>query len=163
MWPAINWAAFIANTKTRPWNGWCTGCVIVMPVVSSIDWSCALRSGICARGGLLWYAPDQDYRRGENLFIPFFGVQASTSTSPHQLARMGKAKVLLMSQRRLPGNKGYEVIFQPAFDNMPADEPAQDLRRINQALEVVIRDCPEQYLWIHRRFKTRPEGEQSVY
>ena len=114
-------------------------------------------------GGLLWYAPDQDYRRGENLFIPFFGIQASTSTSPHQLARMGKAKVMLMSQRRLPGNQGYQVNFQPAFDNLPSDSPEQDLRRINQALESVIRDCPEQYLWIHRRFKTRPAGEDSLY
>jgi KDO2-lipid IV(A) lauroyltransferase len=115
------------------------------------------------KGGLLWYAPDQDYRRGENLFVPFFGIQASTSTSPHHLARMGKAKVLLMSQRRLPGNTGYELTFQKAFENMPSDDPEQDLDRINQALETVIRACPEQYLWIHRRFKTRPKGEKSVY
>jgi len=114
-------------------------------------------------GGLLWYAPDQDYRRGDNRFVPFFGVQASTSTSPHQLARMGKARVLLMSQRRLPDNSGYVVSFQPAFENMPSASPEQDLHRINQALETVIRECPEQYLWIHRRFKTRPEGEESVY
>ena len=76
---------------------------------------------------------------------------------------MGKAKVLLMSQRRLPGNTGYELTFQRAFENMPSDDPEQDLVRINQALETVIRACPEQYLWIHRRFKTRPAGEKPIY
>jgi KDO2-lipid IV(A) lauroyltransferase len=115
------------------------------------------------KGGLLWYAPDQDYRRGESRFVPFFNVQASTSTSPHQLARMGKARVLMMSQKRLPGTQGYEVVFEPVFEDMPGATAEQDLERINQSLEAVIRDCPEQYLWIHRRFKTRPPGEDSVY
>lgn len=113
------------------------------------------------RGGLLWYAPDQDYERGQSVFVPFFGVQASTSTSAHQLASMGRARVLTVRQRRI-GSR-YEVVFEPALEGIPGADAAADCARINAEMERIIRYCPDQYMWLHRRFKNRPEGETSLY
>ncbi|MDX1569419.1 MAG: LpxL/LpxP family Kdo(2)-lipid IV(A) lauroyl/palmitoleoyl acyltransferase [Xanthomonadales bacterium] len=113
-------------------------------------------------GGVLWYAPDQDYQRGENVFAPFFGVPASTTTSTHQLARMGRARVLVTRNvRRADGR--YEVEILDPVPEVPSADVTEDCRRINEAIEALVRACPEQYLWVHRRFKTRPEGEASLY
>ena len=114
-------------------------------------------------GGLLWYAPDQDYERGDSVFVPFFGIQASTTASPHQFARLGTARVLVMRQRRLPDGAGYELELVPWLDRIPSDDVEADCRLINETIEEAIRRCPEQYLWVHRRFKNRPPGEKSLY
>ncbi|MEM7706044.1 MAG: LpxL/LpxP family Kdo(2)-lipid IV(A) lauroyl/palmitoleoyl acyltransferase [Pseudomonadota bacterium] len=113
------------------------------------------------KGGLLWYAPDQDYERGQSVFAPFFGRQASTSVSAHQLAAMGRARVLTLRQRR--HKNGYEVVLEPALEGVPSDDALADMTRINAEMERIIRECPEQYMWLHRRFKNRPPGEASVY
>ncbi len=113
------------------------------------------------KGGLLWYAPDQDYERGQSVFAPFFGLQASTSCSAHQLAIMGRARVLTMQQQR--DKNGYQVVISPAIDGLPGDDQLEDATRINAAMEKIIRQAPEQYLWLHRRFKNRPPGESSPY
>jgi len=116
------------------------------------------------RGGrALWYAPDQDYGRKHSLFVPLFGVMAATVTATSSFARLGKAKVLPFSQERLADGSGYRLVIHPPLDDFPGSSEEADCLRINQWLEQVIRAHPEQYLWAHRRFKTRPEGEPSLY
>ncbi len=113
------------------------------------------------RGGLLWYAPDQDPSRGDSVFVPFFGQPAKSLTSTHQLARLsGAAVVMFQHIRRDDG--GYTLRFWPAFEDFPSDDAGQDTARVIAAIETMARDAPEQYLWIHRRFKRRPDGV-SVY
>ncbi len=114
-------------------------------------------------GGLLWYAPDQDYERGRSVFAPYFGVLAATTTSTLDLARLGRARVMLLQQRRLPGNRGYRLEIRTPFEDLPSGDPLADCTLINRALEAAVRECPEQYLWVHRRFKKRPPGEAPVY
>jgi KDO2-lipid IV(A) lauroyltransferase len=112
------------------------------------------------RGGLLWYAPDQDPSRGESVFVPFFGQPAKSLTSTHQLARMsGAAVVMFQHWRREDG--GYTLRFWPAFADFPSDDPEADTARVIGAIETMAREAPEQYLWIHRRFKRRPDGSRA--
>jgi Kdo2-lipid IVA lauroyltransferase/acyltransferase len=114
-------------------------------------------------GGIVWYAPDQDYGAQRSLFVPLFGVQAATVTATSKFARMGRARVIPFTQQRLPNGQGYSVVVHPPLDNFPTDDEAADCLRINQWVEHAISQCPEQYLWAHRRFKTRPEGEPKLY
>jgi KDO2-lipid IV(A) lauroyltransferase len=114
-------------------------------------------------GGVVWYAPDQDYGAQRSVFVPLFGVQAATVTATSKFARMGRARVIPFTQQRLPNGQGYSVVVHPSLDNFPTDDEAADCLRINQWVEHVISQCPEQYLWAHRRFKTRPEGEPKLY
>ncbi len=114
-------------------------------------------------GGVVWYAPDQDYGAQRSIFVPLFGVQAATVTATSKFARMGRARVIPFTQQRLPNGQGYRVVVHPPLDNFPTDDEAADCLRINQWVEHAIRQCPEQYLWAHRRFKTRPEGEPKLY
>jgi len=115
------------------------------------------------RGGLLWYAPDQDYRRGSNVFAPFFGLEAATTTSALDLARLGQAKVMLLSQRRRADGTGYDLEISEPLENFPSDDPVADMALVNQRIEKMVRDVPEQYMWVHRRFKRRPFGEADLY
>lgn len=115
------------------------------------------------QGHALWYAADQDYGRGDSIFVPFLGVTASTITSTHHLARMGRAKVIMVSQCRLPEGRGYRLVFSRPLDDLPSTDIEADTLRINQQLDAMILANPEQYLWIHRRFKTRPPGQPSLY
>lgn len=113
------------------------------------------------RGGLLWYAPDQDPSKGDSVFVPFFGQPAKSLKSTHQLARLsGAAVVMFQHARRDDG--GYTLRFWPAFEHFPSDDAGADTARVIAAIETMARAAPEQYLWIHRRFKRRPDGE-SVY
>jgi Kdo2-lipid IVA lauroyltransferase/acyltransferase len=109
------------------------------------------------RGGLLWYAPDQDPSRGDSVFVPFFGQPAKSLQSTHQLARLsGAAVVMFQHLRRDDG--GYTLRFWPAFEGFPSNDGAADTARVIAAIETMVRAAPEQYLWIHRRFKRRPDG-----
>ncbi len=109
------------------------------------------------RGGLLWYAPDQDPSKGESVFVPFFGQPAKSLSSTHQLARLsGAAVVMFQHWRRDDG--GYTLRFWPAFEDFPSEDAAVDTARVIGAIESMVREAPEQYLWIHRRFKRRPDG-----
>jgi KDO2-lipid IV(A) lauroyltransferase len=111
------------------------------------------------RGGLLWYAPDQDPSRGESVFVPFFGQPAKSLASTHQLARLsGAAVVMFQHWRRDDG--GYTLRFWPAFADFPSDDAEADTARVIGAIETMARQAPEQYLWIHRRFKRRPDGSR---
>jgi len=109
------------------------------------------------RGGLLWYAPDQDPSRGDSVYVPFFGQPAHSLTSTHQLARMSGAAVLVFQHaRRADG--GYTMKLWPAFDDFPSKDATADTARVIAAIETMARAAPAQYLWIHRRFKRTPDG-----
>ncbi|PZQ12008.1 MAG: lipid A biosynthesis lauroyl acyltransferase [Rhodanobacter denitrificans] len=113
-------------------------------------------------GGTIWYAPDQDMRGKDSVFVPFFGVPASTITATHHLARLGDAAVIPFFHRRLPGG-GYALRLEAPLADFPSADPIADTARINQAIERMVREAPAQYLWIHKRFKTRPPGEPPIY
>ncbi len=111
----------------------------------------------------VWYAPDQNHAGPQSLFAPFFGIQASTLTATARLARLSSAPVVPFFQARLPGSQGYLLLLCPALEGFPGDDLEQDTARINRLIESVIREIPEQYLWVHRRFKTRPAGDPYPY
>ena len=113
------------------------------------------------RNEILWYAPDQDYGRTESVFVSFFGIQTATITATSRLAKMTGAKVLPCSFLRLKDGR-YRVNVYPALA-IPSGDDKADARSYNDWLEQEIEQCPEQYLWFHRRFKTRPDGEASFY
>lgn len=116
------------------------------------------------QGRVVWYAPDQDYgAKRPHLFAPFFGVPAATITGTSQLARMGRARVIPFTHFRREDGTGYDVKIFPPLENFPEGDEQIDVERINRFIEARVRECPEQYMWVHRRFKTRPEGEQSLY
>lgn len=112
-------------------------------------------------GEVLWYAPDQDYGIAHAVFVPFFGIPAATITATSRIARMGKAAVIPTAHYRLPGGR-YEIEFGPALDNFPCGDDEADTARINQTIEHYVRKHPEQYLWVHKRFKHQPDGK-SIY
>lgn len=114
------------------------------------------------QGGVLWFAPDQETRRGESVFVPFFGQSASSLTSTHQMARMSGAAVLpFFHQRNSDGS--YRLEIWPALENFPGEDATEDTARIMATMEKLIRRAPEQYLWIHQRFKRTPEGKSQHY
>lgn len=116
------------------------------------------------REGLpFYYLPDQDLATKDGVFVPFFGVQAATLNTIARLAKMTGAKVVPCISRILPDAAGYEVRFYPAWENYPTDDLVADTRRVNEFIEQRVREMPEQYFWLHKRFKTRPEGEKSFY
>jgi KDO2-lipid IV(A) lauroyltransferase len=114
------------------------------------------------RGKSIWYAPDQDYGRKVSVFAPFFGVAAATVTMTSKLAVSGNALVLPVSFYRDNDDRTIVVKFEAPLD-VPSGDDIADATTINQWLETTIRRHPEQYLWMHKRFKTRPEGEPSLY
>lgn len=114
-------------------------------------------------GGVVWYAPDQDYGAQRSVFVPLFGVPAATVTATSKFARMGRAQVIPFTQQRLPDGQGYRLVIHPPLADFPTDSEKADCLRVNQWIEQAISQCPEQYLWAHRRFKTRPEGEPKLY
>ena len=109
------------------------------------------------------YPPDQDQGVKDGAFIPFFGVPAATMTSLPRIAQMTGAKVVPSITRVLPGGQGYVLTFYPAWENYPSGDDVADARRMNAFIEDRIREMPEQYFWLHKRFKTRPEGEERFY
>lgn len=101
----------------------------------------------------VWYAPDQSYRKKGAEMVQFFHLPAATNTATSRLARMTGAAVLPYFPERLPGSRGYRMVIQPMLESFPTDDPAADARRFNELIEAQVRRVPEQYLWIHRRFK----------
>lgn len=114
-------------------------------------------------GGTLWYAPDQDMRSKDNVFVPFFGVPAATITATHHLARLSHALVIPFYHRRLPDDAGYVMRLGAPLDDFPSQDAASDTARVNAQIEQMAREAPEQYLWVHKRFKTRPPGGAKIY
>ena len=101
----------------------------------------------------VWYAPDQSYRKKGAEMVPFFNIPAATNTATSRLARMTGAAVLPYFPERLPGSKGYRMVIQPMLENFPTDSPYEDACTFNALIEAHVRKVPDQYLWIHRRFK----------
>ncbi|MDV7211877.1 lipid A biosynthesis lauroyl acyltransferase [Azotobacter beijerinckii] len=114
-------------------------------------------------GRAIWYAPDQDYGRKQSLFVPLFGIPAATVTATTKFARLGKAQVMPFIQTRLANGSGYRLTIHPPLADFPGESEEADCRRINRWVEQAVRRHPEQYLWAHRRFKSRPDGEPSLY
>lgn len=113
------------------------------------------------QGGILWYAPDQDMRGKDAVFAPFFGVPAASITATHQLARLSGAAVVPFFHRR--DERGYVLRIEPPLADFPSADPLADTARVNSAIEAMVREAPEQYLWVHKRFKRRPPGEAKLY
>jgi KDO2-lipid IV(A) lauroyltransferase len=113
-------------------------------------------------GGTIWYAPDQDMRGKDSVFVPFFGVPAATITATHHLARLSGAAVIPFFHRRKPDG-GYVLRLEAPLPDFPSDDVTIDTARVNACVERMVREAPAQYLWIHKRFKTRPSGEATVY
>ncbi len=114
------------------------------------------------QGGLLWFAPDQDTRRGESVFVPFFGLPAYSLTSTHQLSRLSGASVIAFAHERREDG-GYTLRLSPAFKEFPSKDATADTARVMAAIEDMVRQVPAQYLWIHRRFKRQPDGRGKLY
>jgi KDO2-lipid IV(A) lauroyltransferase len=110
-----------------------------------------------------YYLPDQDYGARDALFVPFFGVPAATVPGLSRIARLAGAKVLPCVTQMLPGGQGYAVRIDSPWEDFPTEDPAADTLRMNRYIEQAALAMPEQYLWMHKRFKTRPEGEATFY
>jgi KDO2-lipid IV(A) lauroyltransferase len=124
-----------------------------------------MRSGIrlLREGRALWYAPDQDFGPELSTFAPFFGIPTATLLATHRLPKMTGCAVVMMFPRYDRASRTYHVDISPSLENFPTDDPVADLTRINALIEESVRHTPEQYWWIHRRFKTRPPGEAPFY
>ena len=109
------------------------------------------------------YIPDQNFGRKHCIFVPFFGIQTATLPATSRLAAIDNTPVLPIVQQRLPGHEGYRLVIEKPLEKFPTKNLEQDTIRINQIFEKQVRDNPENYLWVHRRFKTRPEGEAPIY
>ena len=114
-------------------------------------------------GKSFYYLPDMDYGERDTIFVPFFGVPAATITGLSRLARMADAAVLPVITRMLDDGRGYVVRIGAAWMDFPGESIADDTRRMNAFIEGEVQNLPEQYLWLHKRFKTRPPGEKSLY
>ena len=112
---------------------------------------------------IIWYAPDQDFGMASSVFAPFMGIATATLTLTARIAQKSNAAVLAYSSERLPDNKGYVIRFGPILENFPTGDDVKDATTINEVIEQGVRAAPEQYLWGHRRFKTRPWGEPPLY
>jgi KDO2-lipid IV(A) lauroyltransferase len=109
----------------------------------------------------LWFAPDQNFGHKSSVFAPFFNIPAATTTATARLARLSGAAVVPFFVTRVAS--GYQVILQPMLDNFPVADEVENATRINHLIEQQVRRAPEQYLWTHRRFKDRPQGEANFY
>lgn len=115
------------------------------------------------QGEALWYAPDHDYGPHASVFVPFLGVSdAATITGTATLARVRNTVVLPCYNIRLPQG-GYQLIIEPPLQNYPVGDDVADATRSNQVLEQAVRKAPEQYMWLHRRFKSRPNAKKFRY
>ncbi|WP_301103224.1 lipid A biosynthesis acyltransferase [Propionivibrio sp.] len=114
-------------------------------------------------GRPFYYLPDMDLGHRDSVFVPFFGIQAATITGLSRLARAAGAAVIPCVTRMLPGGQGYVVKIGDPWTDFPSSDVKADTRRMNAFIEGAVRTMPEQYYWVHRRFKTRPEGEARLY
>ena len=118
----------------------------------------ALKSGLP-----FYYLPDMDFGARDSVFSPFFGVKAATITGVSRLAKLTGAVVVPVIATQRPKGAGYDVRFYPAWDAFPSGDDEADARRVNAFIEDRVRENIAQYLWTHKRFKTRPPNEPSVY
>ncbi len=115
------------------------------------------------KGHATWFAPDQDFSYQDIVFTPFLGGIASTLTATAKMAKMTNAVVLPFYPVRLNNGNGFKLVILPALENFPSGDIKADSARVNKAIEEMVYTCPEQYLWAHKRFKTQPDGRDSIY
>jgi lipid A biosynthesis lauroyl (or palmitoleoyl) acyltransferase len=116
------------------------------------------------QGEAVWFAPDQDYGRKGSTFAPFFSVpQAATTNGTFVLSRLSGADLLSITMVRKANKRGYSLHISELMTDYPADDEIKAATYMNKVIEKEILRAPEQYLWVHRRFKTRPLGEASLY
>ncbi len=128
-------------------------------VIERRDVRGALRS--LKQGHTLWYAPDQDYGPKHSVFVKFFGVPAATITATTRFAGLNKSAVLFFSHYRKSDNSGYHLDFSEVLHDYPSGDEMLDASRINNIIEAAIRKHPEQYIWLHKRFKTQAAGKAA--
>ncbi len=115
------------------------------------------------RGAAFFNLPDMDFGPQEAAFVPFMGVPAATLLAPSKMARSLKMKVQPVVAEILPGGQGYRVRFLAPWTDFPTEDPVADAARMNEWIASEVRRNPSQYYWVHKRFKTRPPGEPSLY
>jgi len=116
------------------------------------------------REGLPYFMlPDMDFGDKDSAFVPFFGIPAATLTAPGRIAAVTGAAVIPVIATFLPNYQGWRVKFYPAWENYPGDDMAEAARRMNAFIEERVREAPAEYFWTHKRFKTRPPGQPSLY
>lgn len=115
------------------------------------------------KGHIIWYGADQDYGRDHSVFVPFFGVQAATITATARFAQISGAAVVPVTYYRRDDDNHYDLYLSEPLTDFPTGDVEADALRVNQIVEAAIKPHPEQYWWVHRRFKTRPEGDASFY
>ena len=115
------------------------------------------------RGDAFFNLPDMDFGTRDAAFVPFFGVEATTLLAPSRMARALDMVVQPVVAEILPGGAGYRVHYEEPWTDFPTEDAVADAARMNRWIESEIRRNPAQYLWVHRRFKTRPPGEPSLY
>lgn len=111
----------------------------------------------------VWYAPDQSYRKKGAEMVPLFGIPAATNTATSRIARMTGAPVLPFLVERLPGRAGYRAVIRPPLEGFPSECPRADAERFHRFIEEQVRAMPDQYLWIHRRFKGLTAADPDYY
>ncbi|MFP3013656.1 MAG: LpxL/LpxP family Kdo(2)-lipid IV(A) lauroyl/palmitoleoyl acyltransferase [Arsenophonus sp. NC-QC1-MAG3] len=115
-------------------------------------------------GEILWYAPDHDYGPKKSVFVPFFAVKnTATTIGTHILTKLTNPAIIPFTPKRLANAKGYELLIQPAIINFVQQDEISTAAFMNELIERQIMEAPEQYMWLHRRFKTRPRGMPSLY
>ena len=115
------------------------------------------------QGRAIWYAADQDYGPRHSIFAPFFGIPAATIVATARFAKLNHSPVLMLRQTRDLNAMRWTLEFSPEIEDFPSGDDQADATRMNALLEDSIRRDPDQYLWLHKRFKTRPAGEPSFY
>ena len=115
------------------------------------------------KGWAFFNLPDMDFGERDAAFVPFFGVSAATLLAPSRMARALDMVVQPVVAETLPGGRGYRVRFLDPWTNFPTADPLADTMAMNRWIESEIISNPAQYLWVHKRFKTRPAGEPSLY
>ena len=109
------------------------------------------------------YLPDQDFGEHNSVFAPFFNVPTATATATARIVKMTKAKLIFIYCLRHQDKQQYEVVIEEPLQNFPSGDDLKDASTINQNIEEIVKLQPENYMWVHRRFKTRPAGESDVY
>jgi KDO2-lipid IV(A) lauroyltransferase len=115
------------------------------------------------RNEIVWYAADQSYRKKGAMMVPFFGIPAPTNVFTSRLSQMTGAAVLYYSSERLPGTRGWRAVIEPAFEGWPSGDPVADTLRYHARIEAQVRRMPDQYWWIHKRFKGLSADDPDYY
>ncbi len=110
-----------------------------------------------------WYAPDQNFAHEKNVFVPFMGIQTATISAGSRIAQSSGGAMLPFYPERKKDGSGYIIWIEPPLENFPSGDDVQDATAVNASIEKFVRQNPEQYLWLHERFKTRPPGEPAIY